>query len=401
MAHLSTTQHEYIQTKVNPILENLATDILRDKPENPVPLMIRLLSEQTLTPSSVLAGDEADALKAEIVRLQGEVASLEAQLKAGGRTAASVEEEEEEEEDDVDAEEIAPPPQTYLQQGHRASVSAEAYGAWNQQKAFVPPIYEKTQEQRERLREVLLRSFLFQNLDETDLQIIIGATEEREVPADHRVINEGDDGAVMYVVEHGTFVCLKMKDGKERVVKECAGGDVFGELALLYNAPRAASVESREPGVLWELGRDTFNHIVRDASMKRRERYEDFLNSVPILESLGNYERQQLAEALKQETFEAGSNVVAQGEEGNKFYIVESGDLVVQKCADDGVAVNVMRYKAGDYFGELALLREQAPRAASVLALSDAKVLSIDRRTFKALLGSLEEIMRRKASEYS
>ena len=54
-------------------------------------------------------------------------------------------------------------------------------------------------------------------------------------------------------------------------------GDVFGELALLYNCPRAASVEATEDSVVWQLDRETFSHIVRDASAKRREAFMDFL----------------------------------------------------------------------------------------------------------------------------
>lgn len=57
-------------------------------------------------------------------------------------------------------------------------------------------------------------------------------------------------------------------------------GDVFGELALLYNTTRAANVDAREDSVLWKLDRRSFNSIVKDAAQKKRERYEGFLGSV-------------------------------------------------------------------------------------------------------------------------
>ena len=54
-------------------------------------------------------------------------------------------------------------------------------------------------------------------------------------------------------------------------------GEGFGELALLYNAPRAATITANTPSVCWKLDRDTFNHIVKDAAQRKREKYDNFL----------------------------------------------------------------------------------------------------------------------------
>lgn len=74
-------------------------------------------------------------------------------------------------------------------------------------------------------------------------------------------------------------------------MKKYDEGDAFGELALLYNAPRAATITADTSCVLWSLDRDTFIHIVKDASRKKREKYEKFLERVKILETLEPYER--------------------------------------------------------------------------------------------------------------
>ena len=60
----------------------------------------------------------------------------------------------------------------------------------------------------------------------------------------------------------------------------------FGELALMYNAPRAASIEATSECVLYSLDRETFNHIVKTAVAKRREKFDEFLQAIKLLDTL-------------------------------------------------------------------------------------------------------------------
>jgi len=210
------------------------------------------------------------------------------------------------------------------------------------------------------------------------------------------VIKEGDDGDFLFVIEKGSLECIKKIDGADKVVKVCDPGDVFGELALLYNCPRAASVVAKGDCVCWQLDRESFNHIVKDSAAKKRNKYENFLKSVALISSIDAYERSQIADALVPETFNKGDTVVRQDEPGDKFYIVEEGSLYATKGDR-----KVMEYGAGDYFGELALLKNQ-PRAASVIVeSSQAKVLSMSRTSFSKMLGPLQSLLARQADKYT
>lgn len=74
-------------------------------------------------------------------------------------------------------------------------------------------------------------------------------------------------------------------------------------MALLYNAPRAATIVADTDSLLYGLDRETFNFIVKESAIAKRRKYEDFLNSVEILSSIHPDERLKIADVLKKESF--------------------------------------------------------------------------------------------------
>jgi cAMP-dependent protein kinase regulator len=204
------------------------------------------------------------------------------------------------------------------------------------------------------------------------------------------------------VVESGTLSCFKLFPGnkEETFLKKYQPGESFGELALLYNAPRAATIKADTEALLWSLDRYTFNNIVKGAASKKREKYETFLGKVKILQTMDTYERSKLADAFKEETYQPGQYIIKEGEEGNSFYIIEAGEAVATKTLKIGDAPSeVMQYKLGDYFGERALIKNE-PRAANVIAKTECTVVSMDRHSFKRLLGPLEDLLKRNMELY-
>ncbi|KAI7153792.1 cAMP-dependent protein kinase regulatory [Hortaea werneckii] len=285
----------------------------------------------------------------------------------------------------------------------RTSVSAESLApASADDSNWKAPQYPKTAEQVSRLRAAVSHNFLFSHLDDEQSAQVLGALQERKVPAkDVRVIVQGDAGDYFYVVESGNFdIYVSMTgrvepggpEGMGSKVASSGPGTSFGELALMYNAPRAATVVSTEPSVVWQLDRITFRRILMDSAFQRRRMYESFLEEVPLLSGLTPYERSKIADALETHKYPANTTIIKEGDVGDKFYILESGEAAAHKRGQEDKPLKT--YGKGDYFGELALLDDK-PRAASVTSTSEVKVATLGKDGFQRLLGPVEGIMRR------
>jgi len=285
----------------------------------------------------------------------------------------------------------------------RKGVSAEAYGMYNHKKKFVAKVIPKSNEQISRIKNRIINSFIFNNLDQNDIKIVINAMEERIFASNEFVINQGDTGDCLYVVEHGDLECFKKfkKEEAAKLVKTYVAGDSFGELALLYNAPRAATIKTKTQSILWSLDRETFNNIVKQASIVKHQKYESFLKSVELLSTVEPYELSQVCDSIKVCSFKKNEFVIKEGEAGDIFYIIEEGTASAFKQLKKGEpVVKILDYKRGQYFGELALL-DGGPRKASIMATSDLKLLSLDRISFKRLLGPLETLLKRNSEKYT
>ncbi|KAJ5135295.1 uncharacterized protein N7515_004573 [Penicillium bovifimosum] len=316
-------------------------------------------------------------------------------------------------EDDEEGE-MAPLPELSAQQGfpsnyalgRRTSVSAESLNPSEAgSEGWSPPHHPKTDEQVSRLKSAVSSNFLFSHLDDDQFLTVLNALVEKPIPAkDIKVISQGDAGDYFYIVEKGNFdiyihpsgAVQPGPDGLGNKVASTGPGGSFGELALMYNAPRAATVISTEAkSTLWALDRITFRRILMDSAFQRRRMYEAFLEEVPLLSSLKPYERSKIADALDTIKYPANSTIIHEGDPGDAFYLLESGEAEATK---NGVSGAVKNYHRGDYFGELALLDDK-PRQASITTKTEVKVARLGRDGFKRLLGPVEGMMRRAEYE--
>jgi cAMP-dependent protein kinase regulator len=284
----------------------------------------------------------------------------------------------------------------------KMGISAEAYGSYNKAKEFTPTVIQKSPEQTAQIRSTLKLNFMFNGLDEKDQEIVINAMNIKTYHTGEHVIRQNDQGNELYILAEGALRCEKIFPGNSEptFLKNYAPGEVLGELSLLYNTPRAASIISTTESRLFSLDRETFNHIVKNSAVKKRELYETFLKKVHILAGLDNYERSKICDCLKTERFEKGDYIIREGEDGDKFYMIQEGTVDALKI-QNGKEERVFQFKENDYFGELALLNNETRKASIRVTSKKAVVASLDKNTFKKLLGPIEDIMKRNSSRYN
>ena len=167
------------------------------------------------------------------------------------------------------------------------------------EEAFTPPTYPKSEDAKDRIRQGVVQNAqgdgLLKELTAQQKEDMINAMIEVTCKAGDLVIKQGEDGDHFYLVDSGKFE-VYLKQSGEKALRSYDPGDSFGELALLYNSARAATVKCVEDGVLWALERKAFRYVmVSDGSRDIAYRAENFLKTVEILSPLTDAQRADLA----------------------------------------------------------------------------------------------------------
>ncbi|MED6256895.1 hypothetical protein ATANTOWER_000406 [Ataeniobius toweri] len=318
--------------------------------------------------------------------------------------AMQIDSENGEEDDDDDEEFIAPVINRFIR---RASVCAEAFNPDDDEEDKEPWVtHPKTDEQRQRLQEACRDILLFKNLDPEQMSQVLDAMFEKFCTEGEHIIDQDDDGDNFYVIESGTFNIFVKLGGVEKLVGSYDNKGSFGELALMYNTPRAATIIATSPGALWCLDRLTFRRIIVKNNAKKRKMYEAFIETLPLLTSLEVSERMKVVDVISTRVYSDSQHIIAQGDLADCFYIVESGQVRItmkrsrtKKDEEEEEEVDIATCTRGQYFGELALVTNK-PRAASAYAVGSVKCLVMDVKAFERLLGPCMDIMKRNIANY-
>jgi len=239
----------------------------------------------------------------------------------------------------------------------------------------------KTEEEAERIGQILQKNVLFMHLDKEQKSTVQDAMFLVEKEENDVIIQQGDDGDNFYIIDSGSVDVFIESSGKgdgndgegapepeRKLVASYGDGDSFGELAIMYNAPRAATCIARGPVRLWGLDRVSFKVILMQSAISKRNMHKGFLQRVPVLSQLTEYEVLTIADALQEESFEDGATVCSQGDRGEQFYIIKEGTAVCAQAGANGSSQEVARLGDGSYFGEVSVII--AHESARILAVA-------------------------------
>lgn len=172
---------------------------------------------------------------------------------------------------------LSPEPTANRDRGRRCAVSAETYSE-EDAATYVKKVVPKDAKTREALQRAIQKNVLFKHLDANECADIFDAMFPIVFRKGDTIIKQGDEGDNFYIIDEGQ-VEVFVNNVPVTTISE---GSSFGELALIYGQPRAATVVAKMDCKLWAIDRDTYRRILMGSTIKKRKLYEEFLSKVSI-----------------------------------------------------------------------------------------------------------------------
>src|SRR6476620_11499738 len=208
------------------------------------------------------------------------------------------------------------------------------------------------------------------------------------------VVQADDESDSFYVVYSGRArVIAHSAAGEEVTLGTLTRGNSFGEQGLLSGSTRSFTVRAASDLALLRLARKDFEHLL-DEHPNLREYFNNYISDLSVrnflklctvFAPLSPQEVRDLLSAMKAKDYKANETIIREGESGDAFYLLRSGSARVIKESNGHKILN--RLKAGDSFGELALLTGQ-PRAATVVTDEPSSVFLLEKNDFDRIIAA-------------
>jgi CRP-like cAMP-binding protein/Fe-S-cluster-containing hydrogenase component 2 len=224
-----------------------------------------------------------------------------------------------------------------------------------------------------------------------------------QVDSGHRVFREHDFSTTFYTILDGSVAIFTAAEPAHRVVRR--QGEFFGEMSMLADRRRSATVETTERSLLLEIPRRTMLKLMHSEPAVQQRIDEAF-----ILRALQTYlvptltatDFHQLAARAELMALQKDEVLFHEGDAGDAFYMVRSGSVKISKKNRQGQDYVIAYRSAGQYVGEMALLQEQNTRGATVSAATRTEVIRIVKDDFLAFIAAhplLKEQMQREMGQ--
>ena len=255
---------------------------------------------------------------------------------------------------------------------------------------FQPPKFDHSDDETEIINTALKKNFVFSDLGTKELVPFMQAFEKCTFKAGEVIITQGDKGDFFYIIYHGKVVF----DVNGKKVGKAGKGNSFGELALLYTCPRAATVTAHKDATLFRVDQNTFRYILQNQTKKSQQEKLDLLRGIEFFSQLSKYDLEKLSKVMVPVVFSPDDYLVRKGEMGHEFYVIQEGEVLIKDISVGSTTYADQKLGPGEFFGERSLTTSE-PRAANAVALTYGVAFSIDGPTFQRKLGEISDLMKR------
>ena len=256
----------------------------------------------------------------------------------------------------------------------------------------------KSTETTDFLLSALSDNFVFDSIDTATKLQFVNVMQYQEYKEGDWVMKQGDVGDYFYILEEGEVAYLvtppsspdTQQEPKQQQVGTGTKGSTFGELALLYNTPRAASVQALSHLKVYKIDQLTFRSLLTSNELKDRNNIISLVSKVDVFNELDDSKIHKLVDAFTTVQFANSQRIVNKGDVGNVLYIVKSGSVKLEDIGHGNSKFDDQIFTVGMSFGERALTTGDT-RSANVTALTDdTSLLAISKNVLEEILGSLD-----------
>lgn len=260
---------------------------------------------------------------------------------------------------------------------------------------FVPPEYPKTPQETEFLETAMADAFVLTQVKGGERKRVMKAFERWPVKTGDVVIKEKEIGRYFYLIQTGTIQFFKAPEMVKPVGEATMGGS-FGEIALLFDCPRAATAIAETDCVLWRLDQHTYRRVIAQFNLEADQGTKAILQKISIFENLDDEFLTQIAQSLSMETYEEGEEIIHRGSECTSFYIIKEGKIKGTDIKVAGSSYDDIVLDAGNFFGEGSIMNNN-PIQGTIVAMEKTTLLTMSREIFLKLFGDFDTLIRQSS----
>eukprot|EP00746_Dinoflagellata_sp_MGD_P152323 gnl/MRDRNA2_/MRDRNA2_83579_c0_seq2.p1 gnl/MRDRNA2_/MRDRNA2_83579_c0~~gnl/MRDRNA2_/MRDRNA2_83579_c0_seq2.p1 ORF type:complete len:934 (-),score=200.73 gnl/MRDRNA2_/MRDRNA2_83579_c0_seq2:24-2825(-) len=237
--------------------------------------------------------------------------------------------------------------------------------------------------ERRFLQQVMANHFIFAGMPDEEINAVIECMTSITFTEGQVVFNQGDEGDSCYFIASGSFDVVIDNSIKKRLQKK----HTFGELAMLYEVKRTATVVCRQAGVIWKMGHTQFRTCMETVSKSQQDKVLDFFKADPNFAKLKEEHQRLLATACTIQPFEHGERIIRRGELTEWLFIVMEGKVVTT----DEFGSSTIR-SPGDILGVEGL--KQGKQTLEARAAEAGKCLALGKGVMDRLFGDIQGFLR-------